>query len=59
MDGEQKLIAFLKQYAKERKASKTRVVRGHQLNLDINYILGEYKNGTSDKRTKKSTSPSV
>jgi len=50
MDGEKQLVAFLKQYAKERKASKTLVIRGNQIALDINYILGAYKNATPDKR---------
>ena len=49
MDGEKQLVAFLKQFVKERKNRTTLVVRGKQLALDINYVLGAYKDATTNK----------
>ena len=49
MYGEKQLVAFMKQFVKERKNRTTRVERGRQLELDINYILGAYKNATANK----------
>ena len=44
MDDHAKLVAFLKDYVKERKHSKRSVTRGVQINADIKYILETYKN---------------